>query len=144
VARSLVTESTTYMAECGGGFDGVVNAPGDVTVRDAPGEAGFCRAMALLKLPAKDGPVYFVLNTKRYLAERSWGGSITPHEQLAYLYGEHSCPTNWINECCLISQNGDFDPHGFLKFVRHVDVQQDFDEGDDEAIFGLFPEMAAS
>lgn len=39
-----------------------------------------------------------------------------------YYYEEHTCPTNFLPGIERIIYDGDFDPHGIFKYVRHVDV----------------------
>lgn len=61
-------------------------------------------------------------------------------DDIGFFYEEHSCPTNWLRQCASVIEDGDNDPHGFLKFVRSVDVSGDFDEDDDEQWPMMFPE----
>lgn len=48
-----------------------------------------------------------------------------PYEETAehnrYYYEEHTCPTNFMSVERII-YNGDYDPHGIFKYVRHVDI----------------------
>jgi len=128
-----------YCNECGGSFSGSVTGPRDVTVRKEREDKTFLRSMALLKLDGKDGPVYFVIDHRRYCE----GAGETDEEMRShqrYFFEEHSCPTNWLRDCAAVIQDGDCDPHGFLDFVRAVDVQEDFDADSDEQWPILFPE----
>lgn len=107
----------------------------------------FTRSMALLKLEGKDGPVYFVMEHPRYHApgiEPDPAAANQEHQR--YFFEEHSCPTNWLRECVAVIKGGNDDPHGFLEFVRAVDVPENFDvNGTDRTDGGnhwniLFPE----
>jgi hypothetical protein len=98
----------------------------------------FVRVLSLLKLETADGPIFFVIDG-RHLES-------APDEAQGdnrYFYEEHSCPTNWLRNCVMVVKDGDCDPHGFLEFVRSVDVAPDFDptgmDGDDR-VATLFPE----
>lgn len=129
-----------YCDECRMPFRGTVKAPGDVTLyRDENNKQRFSRSMALLKFDGKDGPVFFVMDHNRYN-----NGTMESDEEnqshQRYYFEEHSCPTNWLRECVAVIDDGNPDPHGFLEFVRAVDVPEDFDEDDDGQWPILFPE----
>jgi hypothetical protein len=68
-------------------------------------------------------------------------------DNIRYFYNEHTCPTNWIGDVELISDDGDVDPHGFMKVVRIVDdpalPDDDINERDDQLV-SLFPEVLLS
>lgn len=53
-------------------------------------------------------------------------GDKPPYEETAdnkrYYYEEHTCPTNFMRGVERIIYDGDFDPHGIFKYVRHVDI----------------------
>lgn len=117
-----------------------MNAPGDVTIeRDA--DATFTsRQMVLLKIEAKDGPVFFVMDHPRYHHRGETEGEDERQASTAYFFEEHSCPTNWLSECVAVIDGGDCDPHGFLEFVRAADVPDDFDADNDANWITLFPE----
>jgi hypothetical protein len=129
-----------YCGECRKPIRATINAPGDVVVtRDEKDRRGWSRSMALLKLDGRDGPVFFVMDHDRYWnGEREGDEENQQHQR--YFFEEHSCPTNWLNECVAVIKKGDCDPHGFLDFVRAVDVPADFDANDDGSWFALFPE----
>lgn len=128
-----------YCDECGKPFDVLVKAPGDVEITKAEGsKQSFSRSMALLKFDGKDGPVFFVMDHNRYHnGENETDEQFQEHTR--FFFEEHSCPTNWIGECVAVIQDDDPDPHGFLKFVRAVDVPQDF-LSDREEWAIMFPE----
>lgn len=126
--------------KCKKQFRGTIIAPGDVSlVRDESARDSFSRSIALLKFDGKEGPVYFVMDHNRY-----HNGEVESDEEnqshQRYFFEEHSCPTNWLRECVAVIEDGDCDPHGFLDFVRAVDVPEDFDEDDDGQWPILFPE----
>ncbi len=128
-----------YCDACGRAYRVKVMAPSVVEItKDEQSKRAFTRSMALLKLEGKEGPVFFVMDHNRY-----WDGPESDEENQShqrYFFEEHSCPTNWLNECVAVIENGDADPHGFLSFVRAVDVPKDFDEDDDGQWPILFPE----
>src|SRR3990167_1571469 len=95
--------------------------------------------MALLKFDGKDGPVFFVMDHARYHDGESESDEENQSHQ-RFFFEEHSCPTNWLAECVAVIEDGDCDPHGFLDFVRAVDVSEDFDADDDANWLTLFPE----
>ena len=48
-------------------------------------------------------------------------------------YEEHSCPTNWLDNCAAVIENGDDDPHGFLRHSPgSVRCRQTLDEDEAE------------
>jgi hypothetical protein len=117
-------------------------APGHVAIRKSASKRTFSRSMALLKLEGKDGTVYFVMEHSRYHSgdpEDETDEVNQSHQR--YFFEEHSCPTNWLRECVAVIVEGDCDPHGFLDFVRAVDVPLEFDEDDDSNWPTLFPEI---
>lgn len=131
-----------YCKECRKPFRGKVNAPGDVTIERAEGHKDrFSRSMALLKFDGKDGPVFFVMDHNRYWPSDEEGTDEQNQGHQRYFFEEHSCPTNWLRECVAVIENGDCDPHGFLQFVRAVDVPDDFDEDAGANWQTLFPEV---
>jgi hypothetical protein len=118
-----------------------VTAPGKVEtwkVDRVPQE--FSRAMALLRFDGKDGPVFFVMDHDRYSEKGAWAPDDEFQSSQRYFFEEHSCPTNWLRDCVMVIEGGDCDPHGFLSFVRAVDVPNDFDTDDNAAVAALFPE----
>lgn len=128
-----------YCAECRKGFTGKVNSPGDVDINKYISRETRTRSMALLKLDGKEGPVFFVMDHDRYNPT----GIETDQENQEhqkFFFESHSCPTNWLRECVAVIDQGDADPHGFLEFVRAVDVPTDFDSDDDDNWHKLFPE----
>lgn len=129
-----------YCDACQKAFLGTVIAPGEVEVRrDEANNHSFTRSMALLKLDTVNGPIFFVMDHKRYRSvEVETDEDNQGHQR--YFFEEHSCPTNWLRECVAVIKNGDPDPHGVLSFMRAVDVPEDFDEDDDSQWPTLFPE----
>lgn len=130
---------TWYCKECRMPFSGKVLAPHKVEVaKDEPRDR-FSRSMALLKFDGKGGPVFFVMDHDRYRSGKTQSDEENQESQ-KYFFEEHSCPTNWLRECVAVIEDGDCDPHGFLEFVRCVDVPNDFDTDDDDNWPILFPE----
>jgi hypothetical protein len=130
-----------YCHECRRGIEGRVLSPGNVEVRKSMTKSGFSRSMALLKLEGKEVTTFFVMEHDRYRS-----GDPTDETDEAnqshqrYFFEEHSCPTNWLRECVVVIVDKDCDPHGFLEFVRAVDVSDDFDVDDDSNWPAVFPE----
>lgn len=130
-----------YCGQCRGSFSGRVKAPKDVDVWQNHDGARFTRSMALLKLEADSRTVFFVMDHDRYWPPDDLGQSDRENQShQRYYFEEHSCPTNWLSECVAVIEDGDTDPHGFLEFVRAVNVPNDFDEDDDSVWRALFPE----
>ena len=100
----------------------------------------FTRSLALLKFDGKDGPVYFVMDHDRYHPPGGPESDEANQESQRYYFEEHSCPTNWLKECVAVIKDGDCDPHGFLEFVRAVDVPSSFEAEDWAQLPILFPE----
>jgi hypothetical protein len=131
-----------YCKECRRSFRVKVNAPGDVELTKYEDNRPFTPSLALLKFDGKDGPVFFIMKHDRYRSsEDETDAEIQGHQR--YFYEDHSCPTNWLRECVAVIEDGDADPHGFLDFVRAVDVSVNFDEDDDSQWPILFPEAFA-
>lgn len=133
-----------YCKECRRGICGRVTAPGDVSVLRVSGTFQFVsRSMSLLRFDGVAGPVFFVMDHDRYHS----AGVETDEDRQSnarYFFEEHSCPTNWLRECVAVIEDGDSDPHGFLTFVRAVDVPNDFDADNDNQWQRLFPEAFAA
>ena len=131
-----------YCGLCKMPYRVLVNAPGDVVLsKDEDNKKRHTRSMALLKFEGKDGPVFFVMDHDRYrggTGQDETDEANQDHQR--YFFEEQSCPTNWLRECVAVIEDGDCDPHGFLDFVRAVDVPQDFDEDNDANWVALFPE----
>lgn len=101
----------------------------------------FTRQMVLLKYEAEGRQTFFIIDHNRYNADGIRSSDEANAEQVAYFFESHSCPTNWLSKCVCVVDDGDPDPHGFLKFVRVVDVPQDFDcDCEDSTWPVLFPE----
>lgn len=133
-----------YCSECRAPFSGRINAPHDVTLwKEQNADSAFSPSVALIRFDGKDGPTFFVMKHDRCRAAPDETDEQNQEHQ-RYFFEEHSCPTNWLRECVAVIQNGNTDPHGFLTFVRAVDVGNDFDEDDDEQWAILFPEAFAS
>lgn len=128
-----------YCEECRKPFKVKVIAPGDVEITQTETRGIFSRSMALLKFEGKDGPVFFVMDHNRYRESEDQTEEQNQSSQ-RFFFEEHSCPTNWLRECVAVIEDGDADPHGFLDFVRAVDVPLDFDADDDDQWAMLFPE----
>lgn len=138
--RMPTTAGPWYCNECRQSFRVKVNAPGDVELAKEIGRDAFTPSVALLKFDGKDGSVFFVMKHDRYRSNGSVETDADNQEHQRYFFEEHSCPTNWLRECIAVIEAGDTDPHGFLDFVRAVDVPNDFDEDDDSQWAILFPE----
>lgn len=126
---------------CHEDFEGTVIAKGEVELRKVENRrTKTTRSMALLKFDGKEHPVFFVMDHRRYWAELNESDEENQGHQ-RYFFEEHSCPTNWLRECVAVIEEGDCDPHGFLEFIRAVDVPEDFSEDDDDNWRILFPEI---
>lgn len=114
------------------------NPPAEFLVRTEsshPAHDNIRKTLNLLKIEAKDGPIYFVVEG---LCE--WPTS--REEMLSgaeYFYEEHTCPTNFIR-IPMISQDGDHDPHGIFEFVDAVWMTDEYDESD-EYLVQVFPQL---
>jgi hypothetical protein len=138
--RHPVTAGPWYCDECKRPFRVKVNAPGDVELtKDEGNGQSFTRSLALLKFEGKEGPVFFVMDHNRYRSTLTETDEENQDAQ-RYFFEEGSCPTNWLRECVVVIEDGDTDPHGFLDFVRAVDVPEDFNEDDHQQLPMLFPE----
>jgi hypothetical protein len=96
--------------------------------------------LSLLRLEGINGPIHFIVANE-------YGDEEASDDSQRYFYEEHSCPTNWLQyTVAVIDETGDEDPHGFLKHVRTVRVDKDFDPMDLDEEEGswlkLFPEAA--
>lgn len=125
---------------CGKRFRGTVNAPRKITVDAIDGGRELSPQMVLLKYEANDRTTYFVMDHKRYNPGGVRESDEENQSSVRYFFEEHSCPTNWLAECVAVIERGDTDPHGFLQFVRAVDVPDDFNIHDDGEWERLFPE----
>lgn len=126
-----------YCKECRRGIQGRVIGPGDVQIWKSSTAARFSRSMALLRFDGADRAVFFVIDHDRF-----WQGNEEDEgnqQDQKYFFEEGSCPINWLTKCVEVIQDGEADPHGFLTFVRAVDVPNDFVS--DVAHWGdIFPE----
>ena len=95
------------------------------------------KTLVLLKIDAKESPVYFVVEG---LGE--WPSTIEGMVSHArYFYEEHTCPTNFIR-VPLISTGGDSDPHGVFEFVDAVWMMSEYDPDDcEEYLAEVFPQL---
>lgn len=107
--------------------------------KDEDSKTEHSRSMALLRFDGKNGPVFFVMDHDRY-NDGSMDSDEANQSHQRYFFEEHSCPTNWLRECVAVIEGGNCDPHGFLEFVRAVDVPNDFDVDEDGQWQHLFPE----
>lgn len=100
---------------CGIGFQGMIDAMGQVFVESVPKSQAH-ELMALLVLPPQKEPVYFLLPTS------TWTNSRKPEVDLdmSYYFNEHSCPTNWLGDVQHLQIGEDSDPHGLLRFIRAI------------------------
>lgn len=126
--RMPVKAGSWYCDKCRKPYDILVKAPGDVEITKAAHSDNrrFIPGLSLLRRGEGEDAVYFVMKKDRY--ETNDGD--TPEEaqdRERFFYEEHSCPTNWLRNCVAVIEGADADPHGFLTFVRCVDVPQDFD-----------------
>jgi hypothetical protein len=118
---------------CGHWFDVKINGPKNVELTPAKSKNEPVRdGYALLRFDGMEGPVFFIMKCSRYRVE-------SDEEQQSsdrFFFEEHSCPTNWLRDCVEVISAGDIDPHGFLKFVRSIDVvNTDIDNIDWQMIF---------
>jgi hypothetical protein len=129
-----------YCDNCGNAYDILVKAPGDVEItKTTVREGRKIETLNLLKLEASNRTVYFVVKGMRFDKAGDTPEDIQGHAE--YFYESHSCPTNWLKNCAAIIDDGDADPHGFLEFVRAIDVPEGFDE-DAADWLSIFPETA--
>ncbi|CAH2399192.1 hypothetical protein [Mesorhizobium ventifaucium] len=102
--------------DCGGKYKVSVLSSTDVEVEPFDDGKKFVKSYDLLVILPQEKPIYFIVE----------GGYHSPHEfedkGKAYFYGEHTCPTNWLQSVEAIVSEGDDDPHGIAEFVRTVDV----------------------
>ena len=126
-------------SECMAPFSGRVNAPGDVDVWKVVNPRGhFSPGLTVLRFDGKDCPTFFVMKADRYRDDPAQTNDEYQKSQ-QYFFESHSCPTNWLRNCIAVIKDGDTDPHGFLSFVRAIDIDLGFDE--DAAEWSvLFPE----
>lgn len=94
-------------------------------------------ALALLKL----NDVYFIFNYEIYKPNAEIKTNDKIQYNAEYFFEEHSCPTNWILKCIMIVKDGDIDPHGYMKFIRVIEIDNHFNEDDKDRILNLFPEI---
>jgi hypothetical protein len=122
-----------YCDACGGAYEGTVLAPGNVEIRIIDrNKQSKGRRMALLKLAADNRTVWFVIDGIYINHGSDDRGS---QDRDRYFYEEHSCPTNWLRDVAAVIEDNDSDPHGFLEFVRSVEVPSNFNESDWEMMF---------
>lgn len=127
-------------ALCKRRFRGVVRAPSEVDVLAIEGVPEFSRQMVLLKYEAEGRRTFFVIDHDRFNENGVRSSDEENADRVAYFFEEHSCPTNWLRECVCVIEDGDDDPHGFLEFVRAVDVPTNFDRYKNGVWLNLFPE----
>lgn len=105
---------------CGQGYDVMAHADGTVDVEKyiPTGYSGAWNVDGKLRyhfveltLSASELPLRFKVRSTRFTPD------IEP-EKDAFFFEEHSCPTNWASYIVEIYDNeGNPDPHGFLKYV---------------------------
>lgn len=122
--------------KCQQSFRGTVRNTNVVTAEKTTDGGIRQRAMNLLKFEGVDGPVFFVMDGGTYTEDPN-ATDRDEQDSQRFFYEEHSCPTNWLRTCVAVIEDGDTDPHGFLSFVRAVEVDNGFDEdkADWEAMF---------
>jgi hypothetical protein len=117
--------------ECGGKYGVAALSPTDVEVEPHDDGKRYVKSYDLLVIAPQENPIYFIVE----------GGYHSPHEfedkGNTYFYGEHTCPTNWLQRVEAIVSEGDDDPHGIAEFVRTVDQST---VGDDPDWSLIFPE----
>lgn len=127
-----------HCGECGKAFRGSVQGIGNVKVERDPDACVFKPTFALLKLNAKDGPVFFVIQNQTPFQKDDTDEELQSHS--SYYFEEHSCPTNWLRYCLAVIKGKDQDPHGFLEFVRAIEQPVDYSDQSDTDWKTLFPE----
>lgn len=129
---------------CGRAYRGRYQGLDTVTVKDPQGRRSI-PTLVLLEYPPSDKPLRFLLRHNRSVKkgemarDPEYGGP-------RYYFEEHSCPTNWLRNVCMVALDGDTDPHGFLRYVRDID-EPDIPDGcmeEDAALQALFPEMLST
>lgn len=107
-----------------------------------PFHSALRKTLVLLKIEAKAGPIYFVVE-----GLQSWPleDGQTLADACEYFYEEHTCPTNFI-DVPLISFGGDHDPHGVFEVVDAIWMTTEYAETkDDEGyLVEAFPQLEAS
>lgn len=122
---------------CNGWIEGKITGKRDVTVWKSSLWRPNTDGVALLKFDGKEGPVFFILECSRYHGNEVPKSIEAQQESDRYGFEEHSCPTNWLRDVVEVVRDGEIDPHGFLTFVRSVDMP----EGDDDPDWAtIFPE----
>lgn len=76
--------------------------------------------VVLLKITPDLAPLYLVVRHRIYPPENDpfdlYRG-VSDDEADAYLYEEHTCPTNWTNDILSIISDDDEDPHGIVEWI---------------------------
>ncbi len=108
--------------DCGHSITGKLMPDGSLDIEEHAEQ--WVKTIDVLMLPPQSKPVYFVLETKRWIpAADSWMANKPEHDEAAgkrFLYESHSCPTNWLKPA-MMYYDGDSDPHGLIEFVATRD-----------------------
>jgi len=119
-----------YCSNCGIGFEGkVLNGAGMTEIEICPDRKQVSIYVLLEHVPAEAccEPIYIVLDTTTTISENETFEQAI--EGLDYLYGEHTCPTNWMRgKVCKIRFQGNSDPHGVFEYFAAVRKTEDLDD----------------
>ncbi len=109
----------------------MIEKPEVHTDSDFPGHKDLWCTLVLLKIDAKRGPLYFIVEG---LGTWSEDYPKDPSEQGRYFYEEHTCPTNFVRgDIVAVYEVGNRDPHGVFDFVRAVWMPQRYLDAKDES-----------
>jgi ribosomal protein L37AE/L43A len=112
----LVTGQTTgrwgpwYCDQCGQAIVGE-----GMQFEVSPGNRSERRAVLL-----RHGDVHIVVEGARYHKPGKPIDERQERDGMAYLYNEHTCPTNFLRVEAIISADGDSDPHGIFEYVDDI------------------------
>lgn len=129
--------------ECGMPYGGVFQGA-DTVLKKREKTSERIPAMVLLEFPPSDKPVRFLLSGTRFRYLKDTDSPEEAENSVRFFYEEHSCPTNWLGEVEMVIFDGDADPHGFLRYVRHVEnpaLPGQMDCERDSALLEMFPEV---
>lgn len=128
-----------YCDSCGGSYKGRVIEENWVVL--TPLEESRIPQYVLLEIPPREESIFFITTG---MAFRKLGNDIDDEKRKnEYFYNEHTCPTNWLKDVQMIAYDGNLDPHGIARYVRHVDKPSLDHELDDDYEFveNNFPEI---
>ncbi len=120
--------------------DAGIVIPTDSTI---PMHSNLRKTLVLLRIDAKDAPIYFVVE-----GLATWPKPLD--EMISgeeYFYNEHTCPANFIR-IPMVSAGGDHDPHGIFAFVDAIWMTTEYVEATDsgsgdEYLIEAFPQMVS-